>query len=116
MFDPFILIVWLLPLAAIGGWYVARHDRNQPSASQHGRISADYLRGLNHLVNDDPDRAIEVFVRVLDVDNDTVETHMALGNLFRRRGEMERALHWQCPRCERWSAMLPLKDLVQTAR
>ena len=92
MLDPGVLTVWLLPLAAFSGWYLARRDRRKPDESQHGRISADYLRGLNHLVNDEPDRAIEVFVRVLDVDNDTVETHMALGNLFRRRGEVERAL------------------------
>lgn len=93
MLEPAILTVWLLPLAALSGWYVARRERRKPPETHpHGRISADYLRGLSHLVQDDPDRAIEMFVRVLDVDNDTVETHMALGNLFRRRGEVERAL------------------------
>lgn len=92
MFDPVLLTVWLLPLAALSGWYVARRTTSKPTATSHGRLSSDYLRGLNHLVNDEPDRAIEVFVRVLDVDNDTVETHMAMGNLFRRRGEVERAL------------------------
>lgn len=55
-------------------------------------LHADYLRGIRHLVNDDSDRAIESFVRALDVDNETVETHLALGNLFRRQGEVDRAL------------------------
>lgn len=51
-----------------------------------------YFRGLNYLLNEEPDKAIDVFVELLEVDNDTVETHLALGNLFRRRGEVERAI------------------------
>jgi len=51
-----------------------------------------YFRGLNHLLNEEPDKAIDVFVEMLEVDSDTVETHLALGNLFRKRGEVERAI------------------------
>lgn len=51
-----------------------------------------YFRGLNHLLNEEPDKAIDVFIEMLEVDSDTVETHMALGNLFRKRGEVERAI------------------------
>jgi lipopolysaccharide biosynthesis regulator YciM len=55
-------------------------------------MSPDYFRGLNHLLNDRPDKAIEVFLKVLEVETETVETHLALGNLFRRRGEVDRAI------------------------
>lgn len=85
-----IILLLLLPLAAASGWYVARRRERY---GQEGRtLSADYLRGLNHLVNEDADKAIEVFVKLLEVDNETAEVHLALGNLFRRQGEVDRAL------------------------
>lgn len=54
--------------------------------------SFDYLRGLNYLLEEKPDKAIDEFIRVLSVDTETVETHIALGSLFRRRGEVDRAI------------------------
>lgn len=57
-----------------------------------GETGPVYFRGLNHLLNEEPDKAIDAFVEMLEVDSDTVETHLALGNLFRRRGEVERAI------------------------
>ncbi|MBK9953008.1 MAG: tetratricopeptide repeat protein [Candidatus Competibacteraceae bacterium] len=48
---------------------------------------------MNYLIDDKPDQAIGVFTRMADVDQDTAETHLALGNLFRRRGEVDRAIH-----------------------
>lgn len=85
-------LLWLLlPLAAASGWYVARIEQRR-----HARQSLDlpsaYFKGLNFLLNEQPDKAIEVFIRVLEVNSETVETHLALGNLFRRRGEVERAI------------------------
>lgn len=90
MLEPFALLFLLLPVAAASGWYVARRWRIPEEAA--APINVDYLRGLNYLVNDDADKAIEVFVRLLEVDNETAETHLALGNLFRRQGEVDRAL------------------------
>ena len=55
-------------------------------------VNSDYLEGLNFLLNEQPDKAIEVFLRMVDVDSETVETHFLLGNLFRRRGEVNRAI------------------------
>lgn len=85
-------LLWLLlPVAAASGWWVARReyaDRNGATVR-----SADYFKGLNYLIDDKPDQAIEVFTRMADVDRDTAETHLALGNLFRRRGEADRAIH-----------------------
>lgn len=85
----------LLPVAAASGWWMAR--RHYKSSSRGDvrdceEFSADYFKGLNLLLNEQPDKAIDVFVNMLQVDNDTVETHLALGNLFRSRGEGDRAI------------------------
>ena len=83
-------LLWLLlPLAAASGWYAARRDLRRPAAAP---VSPDYFRGINYLLNEQPDKAIEVFTRMLEVNTETVETHLALGGLFRRRGEVERAI------------------------
>lgn len=88
----FGLVVILLPIAALSGWYYGRKStRSEPGSAANG-LSQDYFKGLNYLLNDRPDKAIEIFVKVLEVDSDTVETHLALGNLFRRRGEVDRAI------------------------
>ena len=83
-------LFWLLlPLAAASGWYAARREQRRPPVA---RLSEDYFRGINYLLNEQPDKAIEVFTRMLEVNSETVETHLALGSLFRRRGEVERAI------------------------
>jgi lipopolysaccharide biosynthesis regulator YciM len=82
----------LLPLAAASGWWAARWDRRREVADRHGYdLPSAYFKGLNYLLNEQPDKAIEVFVKALEVDSETVETHLAVGSLFRRRGEVERA-------------------------
>lgn len=85
-------LLWLLlPVAAASGWWAARRtDRER--AGRDARDS-NYFKGLNYLIDDKPDQAIEVFTHMADVDRDTAEIHLALGNLFRRRGEVERAIH-----------------------
>lgn len=85
------LTLLLLPVAAATGWYLARRASRR-SAGGGRKPSPDYLTGLNYLVNEDADRAIQAFTRLLEVDQDTVEIHLALGNLFRRQGEVDRAL------------------------
>ena len=90
----FGLVVILLPVAALSGWYYGRKDARERINSPAGvpGMSQDYFKGLNYLLNDRPDKAIEVFIKVLEVESETVETHLALGNLFRRRGEVDRAI------------------------
>lgn len=90
MLDGYWLVLLLLPAAAASGWYL--RGRMRRPEERPPQVHPDYLRGISHLVNDDADKAIEVFVRLLEVDNETVETHLALGNLFRRQGEVDRAL------------------------
>lgn len=86
-------LLWLLlPLAAASGWLVARYDQRRHPGPRDKGLSSDYFRGINYLLNEQPDKAIEVFMRMLEVNTETVETHLALGVLFRRRGEVERAI------------------------
>ena len=87
-----IALVVILPLAAASGWLVARRGMKAASGAKRPDLSSDYFRGLNFLLNEQPDKAIEVFIQMLEVDSETVETHLALGNLFRRRGEVDRAI------------------------
>jgi len=84
--------IWLLlPVAAASGWWAANRSARR-CQSELQKSNPVYFRGLNHLLNEEPDKAIDVFVEMLEVDSDTVETHLALGNLFRRRGEVDRAI------------------------
>lgn len=85
------LLLLLLPVAAASGWMMASRDENKSFVQQH-TVPKDYLVGLNFLLNEQPDRAVDVFIKMLEVDSDTVETHLALGSLFRRRGEVDRAI------------------------
>ncbi len=86
-------LLLLLPVAAASGWVAAkRSEKTTPEDTPGSDPRAAYFRGLNFLLNEQPDKAIDVFIRMLEVDSDTVETHLALGNLFRRRGEVDRAI------------------------
>ncbi|MEJ2652774.1 MAG: lipopolysaccharide assembly protein LapB [Gammaproteobacteria bacterium] len=85
-------LLWLLlPIAAASGWAFAKRE-DTPDAGKAPDLSSDYFKGLNYLLNEQTDKAIECFVRMLEVDSDTVEIHLAVGNLFRQRGEVDRAI------------------------
>ena len=87
------LLALLLPLAAASGWYAAKRHYTRKYLRDHARpMTRAYCRGLNYLLNEKTDQAIEAFARVLDMDQDPVETHGALGNLFRKRGEVDKAI------------------------
>lgn len=84
---------WLmvLPLFFVLGWAASRIDARQQVKASAG-LPGTYFEGLNFLLNEQPDKAIDAFVDVVKVDPETVELHFALGNLFRRRGETDRAI------------------------
>ncbi|WP_069470392.1 lipopolysaccharide assembly protein LapB [Candidatus Marithrix sp. Canyon 246] len=85
-------LLWLLlPVAAASGWLVAQHQKRRKPISSH--LSPDYLKGLNYWLREEPDKAIDIFIKLIDVNNETFETHLALGVLFRRRGEVNQAIH-----------------------
>ncbi|HEU0230643.1 MAG TPA: lipopolysaccharide assembly protein LapB [Burkholderiaceae bacterium] len=88
-FEPWWLI--FVPLLFALGWIAARVDIRQ-MLSETRNLPDSYFKGLNFLLNEQPDRAIDAFVEVAKLDPETTELHFALGSLFRRRGEMERAI------------------------
>ena len=81
----------VLPIFFALGWAAARVDIRQV-LNESRALPASYFKGLNFLLNEQPDKAIEAFVEVARLDPDTLELHFALGALFRRRGELDRAI------------------------
>ncbi|WP_354624007.1 lipopolysaccharide assembly protein LapB [Psychromonas sp. MME2] len=82
----------LLPVAAFYGWYMGVRSVHQKNQKKGNKLSRDYVQGLNFLLNEQPDKAVDHFIALLEVDSETIETHLALGNLFRQRGEVDRAI------------------------
>src|SRR4051795_3760455 len=84
-------VLWGLPIAFVLGWLASRLDLRQLRVENRQAPKA-YFRGLNFLLNEQQDKAIDAFIDAVQNDPDTAELHFALGNLFRRRGEFERAV------------------------
>jgi lipopolysaccharide biosynthesis regulator YciM len=92
--SPDFELWWLLPIPAIFfalGWIAARIDISHLLRESRA-LPLSYFRGLNFLLNEQPDKAIESFIEVVKVDPQTVDLHFALGSLFRRQGEIDRAI------------------------
>lgn len=87
----FSLLLLALPLAFVLGWIASRMDLRQLRMENRQAPKA-YFKGLNFLLNEQQDQAIDAFIEAVQNDPDTSELHFALGNLFRRRGEYERAV------------------------
>jgi len=109
----------LFVVAAATGWFFARLTGHRTgNESDSADFSSDYLEGLNFLLNEQPDEALGVFVRMVDVDSETIDTHFALGSLFRRRGEVHKAIsihqniieRSELPQSDRERAMKALAD------
>ena len=89
----FSQINWIWPAIALAfsfgvvvtRWWFSRRNNND------NQVNKEYFKGLNFLLNEEPDKAIEVFIKALEVDSETVELHLALGGLFRRKGQVDRA-------------------------
>jgi lipopolysaccharide biosynthesis regulator YciM len=84
---------WLLAIPVFFGlgWIAARVDIKH-LVSESRSLPKGYFKGLNFLLNEQPDKAIDAFIEIVKLDPETIELHFALGNLFRRRGEIERAI------------------------
>lgn len=84
-------LLWALPLVFAAGWLASRLDLRQWRLE--GRTAPkSYFKGLNYLLNEQHDEAIDAFIQAVQQDPDTTELHFALGNLFRRRGDYDRAV------------------------
>ncbi len=90
--DAVFLLAGLLILIAVGGWAFGQFLDRDSDSQLPKRINADYMRGLNLVLSRKTDEALELFIQMARVDDETLETHFALGHLFRRRGEFDRAI------------------------
>ncbi len=97
-FELWMLLVF--PLFFAMGWLTARMDIKE-LLSESSLLPRSYFQGLNFLLNEQQDKAIEAFIEVVKVDPQTIELHFALGSLFRRRGEVDRALRMHLNLVER---------------
>src|SRR5271169_1994577 len=87
------LVTWALVLAALVLGILAGHfGWGRRWRGPFGKLHPDYLTGLDYLVTEQPDRALDMFLKLMEANADTIETHFALGSLYRRRGEVERAI------------------------
>ncbi|MGX9741458.1 lipopolysaccharide assembly protein LapB [Pseudocitrobacter corydidari] len=86
------LLFLLLPVAAAYGWYMGRRSAQQSKQDEASRLSRDYVAGVNFLLSNQQDKAVDLFLDMLKEDTGTVEAHLTLGNLFRSRGEVDRAI------------------------
>ncbi len=85
----------LLFVAIVAGWLMGRLGRMTNSRKKNSQtdLFQDYFVGLNYLLNDGPDEAIDTFIKALEINSETVETHLALGALLRRRGKVDKAIN-----------------------
>ena len=86
------LLAGLFLLLAAAGWALGRFGERDELEEAPAPLNVDYLKGLNFLLNEQTDQALEHFLKMVRVDDKTIETHFALGSLFRRRGEVDRAI------------------------
>ena len=89
---PDIALLVLLLVAITIGYLMGRLQKKKQPPESPSTVSKDYFVGLNYLLNEQPDEAIDTFIQALDLNSDTVDTYLALGTLFCKRGEVERSI------------------------
>ncbi len=86
------LLFLLLPVVAAYSWYMGRNSVKQNDQSVKTDLSKKYSQGINYLLSNQEDKAIEHLIETLKIEDDSIEAHFAMANLFRKRGELDRAL------------------------
>ena len=86
------LLFLLLPVAAGYGWVMGRNSVRQAQRKSSSILTKHYFKGLNFLLSDQPDKAVDTLIKMIDVNTANVETHISMGNFFRHRGELDRAI------------------------
>ncbi len=89
---PDWLLFLVLVIATAIGFWQGRHFGQKRNQENSQSLNYQYVKGLNFLLNEEPDAAIKSFIQALDVNSETLETHLALGKLLRKRGEVDRAI------------------------
>lgn len=116
--------IWLLAIlfcALLIGWLMGRFSisrQNKLTSRDNSNCSESYIQGLNYLLANKSDKAIQLFVDLIKVDKETIETHLALGNLFRSKGEVDRAIkiHQNLiarPNLDQNQRVMALKELAE---
>lgn len=93
MFDFSQMPVWslaIIPIAIVFLWLLFR--TRQTHKRQQSTLSSEYFKGLNYLLNDEQDKALDVFVKLVESNWDTIDTHFTLGKIYRKNGEMDKAI------------------------
>ena len=88
-------LLWLLlPIAAATGWLSAIRYKNKSITGKNIKFffRNEYIKGLNYILDEKPDKALDCFMGLLNTDSESIETHLLLSALFRRRGEIDRAI------------------------
>ena len=89
---PDIALLALVLVAIIIGYFFGWRDQRKRQVKRAGLPSKEYFVGLNYLINEQTDQAIDAFIKALDTDNDTVDTYLALGSVFGKRGEVDKSI------------------------
>ncbi len=93
MFDFAQIPVWSIaafPVVVLFLWLLFRHK--QKDKKQYTSLSSEYFKGLNYLLNDEQGKALDIFVKLVESNWDTIDTHFALGKIYRKNGEMDKAI------------------------
>jgi lipopolysaccharide biosynthesis regulator YciM len=91
-FSVILVLVGLFLGLIIGGWFSSKLTTIGPKVKRDSKESTAFLMGINYLLSNDHDHAIEEFTKAVQINSNTVETYIALGNLFRSKGEVGRAI------------------------
>ena len=94
-FNVLVLLATLTILGGVIGYYLGRRKSRQDSSLQASRPPEDYtafLKGIQYILANETDQAIEAFTRAVQINSETIETYVALGSLFRAKGEIDRAI------------------------
>ena len=86
------LLFLLLPVAAAYGWFMGRNSLKHKELKGRANITRNLSSGLNFLLTDQEDKAIEQLLELLDIEAATIDTYLALANLFRRKGDWDKAI------------------------
>lgn len=87
-----LVLIFILFVAGFSWWLGRSSVSTKSSSITPFQLNKNYFKGLNYLLNEENDKALDIFIKSMSVDGDTIETHLALGGLFRRRGELTRAI------------------------
>ena len=110
----FELLFLLLPIAAAYGYYMGRNSYKDKRASKKTEQTNNYLKGVDFFINNEREQAVDKFIAYLNEAHPTFESSLALGNLFRQRGEVDRAIRIHQTLMESASLTLSKSSLVKS--